>query len=207
MTPLEDVRVLAIEQYGAGPFGSLQLADLGADVIKIEEPASGGDIGRYVVPMQHGEDSLFFETFNRNKRSLCLDISTPEGRSVLEDLVKVSDVVYSNLRGDVPDKLRIRYADLKHLNPAIVCCSLSGFGMTGPRSTEPGYDYVLQGITGWMDLTESPTDRQRSPACPSWTTPAASTPPSPSSPPYTRHAATESERTAMSASSTPPSRC
>lgn len=156
MRPLEDVRVLAIEQYGAGPYGSLQLADLGADVIKIEEPASGGDIGRYVVPMQDGEDSLFFETFNRNKRSLSLDLSTSEGRSVLEELVKVSDVLYSNLRGDVPDKLRIRYLDLKHLNPAIVCCSLSGFGMTGPRSTEPGYDYVLQGITGWMDLTGEP---------------------------------------------------
>lgn len=148
--------MLAIEQYGAGPYGSLQLADLGADVIKIEEPSSGGDIGRYVVPMQDGEDSLFFETFNRNKRSLGLDIGSVEGRSVFEDLVKVSDVVYSNLRGDVPGKLRLRYADLKHLNPAIVCCSLSGFGMTGPRSTEPGYDYVLQGIAGWMDLTGEP---------------------------------------------------
>lgn len=156
MRPLEDVRVLAIEQYGAGPYGSLQLADLGADVIKIEEPGSGGDIGRYVVPMQHGEDSLFFEAFNRNKRSISLDLSTPEGRSVFEDLVRVSDVVYSNLRGDVPGKLRIRYADLRHLNPAIVCCSLSGFGMTGPRATEPGYDYVLQGLAGWMDLTGEP---------------------------------------------------
>ena len=156
MRPLQDVRVLAIEQYGAGPYGSLQLADLGADVIKIEEPGSGGDIGRYVVPMQHGEDSLFFETFNRNKRSISLDLSTAGGRSVFEDLVRVSDVVYSNLRGDVPGKLRIRYDDLRHLNPAIVCCSLSGFGMTGPRATEPGYDYVLQGIAGWMDLTGEP---------------------------------------------------
>ncbi len=156
MRPLKDVRILAIEQYGAGPYGSLQLADLGADVIKIEEPASGGDIGRYVVPMQHGEDSLFFEAFNRNKRSISLDISTPEGRTVFEDLVRISDVVYSNLRGDVPGKLRIRYADLQHLNPAIVCCSLSGFGMTGPRATEPGYDYILQGIAGWMDLTGEP---------------------------------------------------
>ncbi|GII55968.1 CoA transferase [Planotetraspora thailandica] len=156
MTPLADVRIIAIEQYGAGPFGSVHLADLGAEVIKIEDPSTGGDIGRYVVPEQHGEDSLFFETFNRNKRSLSLDISTPEGRAVFEDLVKVSDVVHSNLRGDVPAKLRIRYDDLKHLNPAIVCSSLSGFGMTGPRSAEPGYDYVLQGMAGWMDITGEP---------------------------------------------------
>ncbi|GAA4556859.1 CaiB/BaiF CoA transferase family protein [Planotetraspora kaengkrachanensis] len=154
--PLADVRIIAIEQYGAGPFGSVHLADLGAEVIKIEDPSTGGDIGRYVVPEQHGEDSLFFETFNRNKRSLSLDISTPEGRAVFEDLVKVSDVVHSNLRGDVPAKLRIRYDDLKHLNPAIVCSSLSGFGMTGPRSAEPGYDYVLQGMAGWMDITGEP---------------------------------------------------
>jgi crotonobetainyl-CoA:carnitine CoA-transferase CaiB-like acyl-CoA transferase len=156
MMPLSDVRIIAIEQYGAGPFGSVHLADLGAEVIKIEDPSSGGDVGRYVVPEQHGEDSLFFETFNRNKRSLGLDISTPQGRAVFEDLVKVSDVVHSNLRGDVPAKLRIRYDDLKHLNPAIVCSSLSGFGMTGPRSAEPGYDYVLQGMAGWMDLTGEP---------------------------------------------------
>jgi len=153
MRPLEDVRILAIEQYGAGPFGSLQLADLGADVIKIEEPRSGGDVSRYVPPFQDGEDSLFFETFNRNKRSISLDISTKAGRGVFEDLVRCSDAVYSNLRGDVPDKLGLRYANLAHLNPAIVCVSLSGFGMTGPRRAEPGYDYILQALTGWMSLT------------------------------------------------------
>ncbi len=156
MKPLQDVRIISLEQYGAGPFGSVQLADLGADVIKIEDPTSGGDVGRYVVPLQAGEDSIFFEVFNRNKRSIDLDISTPAGRAVFEDLVRVSDIVYSNLRGDVPAKLGIRYEDLKHLNPAIVCCSLSGFGMTGPRSAEPGYDYVLQGIAGWMDITGEP---------------------------------------------------
>lgn len=156
MRPLEDVRVLAVEQYGAGPFGSLHLADLGADVIKIEDPGSGGDVGRYVVPLQHGEDSVFFEAFNRNKRSLALDLGSPAGREVFEDLVRVSDVVFSNLRGDVPDKLGIRYEHLSHLNPAIVCCSLSGFGMTGPRSGDPGYDYVLQGMAGWMDVTGEP---------------------------------------------------
>jgi crotonobetainyl-CoA:carnitine CoA-transferase CaiB-like acyl-CoA transferase len=147
--PLADVRILAVEQYGAGPFGTVHLADLGAEVIKVEDPRSGGDIGRYVPPYAEGEDSLFFETFNRNKRSISLDLATPAGREFFEDLVRVSDVVYSNLRGDVPEKIRIRYADLKHLNPAIVCVSLTGFGMTGPRRAQAGYDYILQGMAGW----------------------------------------------------------
>jgi crotonobetainyl-CoA:carnitine CoA-transferase CaiB-like acyl-CoA transferase len=153
---LEDIRILAIEQFGAGPYGSMHLADLGAEVIKIEDPRTGGDVGRYVPPFTSGEDSLFFETFNRNKKSLSLDLTQPSGRRVFEDLVRVSDVVFSNLRGDVPAKIRITYDDLKELNPAIVCCSLSAFGMTGPRRDEPGYDYVLQGIAGWMSLTGEP---------------------------------------------------
>lgn len=156
MKPLQDVRIIAIEQYGAGPFGSVHLADLGAEVIKIEDPRVGGDVGRYVPPYAEDEDSLFFETFNRNKRSLSLDLSTPAGREVFEDLVRSADAVYSNLRGDVPEKIGITYDDLKHLNPRIVCCSLTGFGMTGPRRQEPGYDYILQGLAGWMDLTGEP---------------------------------------------------
>ena len=157
MKPLADLRIIAIEQYGAGPFGSVHLADLGAEVIKIEDPATGGDIGRYVPPYQEEEDSLFFEVFNRNKRSISLDLTTPDGRAVFEDLVRVSDVVFSNLRGDVPAKIGITYDELKGLNPKIVCCALTGFGMTGPRSTEPGYDYILQGIAGWMDITGEPS--------------------------------------------------
>ena len=154
--PLEDVRIVALEQYGAGPFGTVHLADLGAEVIKIEDPTTAGDVGRYVPPFQEEEDSLFFETFNRNKLSLNLDVRTDAGREVLEDLVRVSDALFSNLRGDVPERLRVRYADLQHLNPKIVCCSLSAFGMTGPRRAEPGYDYILQGLSGWMSLTGEP---------------------------------------------------
>jgi crotonobetainyl-CoA:carnitine CoA-transferase CaiB-like acyl-CoA transferase len=154
--PLEDVRIVAVEQYGAGPFGSVHLADLGADVIKIEDPRTGGDVGRYVPPFQEDEDSLFFETFNRNKRSLRLDVANGAGRSVFEDLVRHADVVYSNLRGDVPARLGLRYEDLRDVNPRIVCCSLSAFGMTGPRAAEPGYDYILQGIAGWMSITGEP---------------------------------------------------
>ena len=156
MRPLEDVRIVAVEQYGAGPYASLHLADLGAEVIKIEDPRTGGDVSRYVPPYRGDEDSLFYQTFNRNKRSLSLDLTVDAGREVFEDLVRVSDVVHSNLRGDVPARLRLLYDDLKHLNPAIVCCSLSGFGMTGPRAKQPGYDYMLQGLAGWMDLTGEP---------------------------------------------------
>ena len=154
--PLADVRVIAVEQYGAGPWGTLQLADLGAEVIKIEDPASRGDVGRYVPPFQDGEDSLFFETFNRNKQSVSLDLRHPESRGVLEDLVRASDVLYSNLRGDQPRKLGLTYDALKGVNPRIVCCSLSGFGMTGPRAAEGGYDYMMQGLAGWMSLTGIP---------------------------------------------------
>jgi crotonobetainyl-CoA:carnitine CoA-transferase CaiB-like acyl-CoA transferase len=154
--PLADVRVLAVEQYGAGPWGTLQLADLGAEVIKVEDPASAGDVGRYVPPYQEGEDSLFFETFNRNKRSISLDLRHPDARPVLEDLVREVDAVYSNLRGDYPKRLRITFDDLKDVNPRIVCCSLSGFGMTGPRASEGGYDYMVQGLAGWMSLTGEP---------------------------------------------------
>jgi crotonobetainyl-CoA:carnitine CoA-transferase CaiB-like acyl-CoA transferase len=154
--PLEDVRIIAIEQFGAGPFGTSHLADLGADIIKIEDPRTNGDVGRYVPPFQDGEDSLFFETFNRNKRSLSLDITSAAGRRVFEDLVSHADAVISNLRGDVPAKLRIQYDHLKHINPKIVCVSLSGFGNVGPRVNEPGYDYILQGMCGWMSLTGEP---------------------------------------------------
>lgn len=154
--PLQGVRILSLEQFGAGPYSTSHLADLGAEVIKIEDPGVGGDVGRYVPPFAQDEDSLFFEAFSRGKKSVSLDLATPTGRAVFEELVKVSDAVFSNLRGDVPTKMKITYDDLKHLNPAIVCCSLSGFGNTGPRRTEPGYDYIVQGMTGWMDVTGEP---------------------------------------------------
>jgi crotonobetainyl-CoA:carnitine CoA-transferase CaiB-like acyl-CoA transferase len=154
--PLDDVRVLAVEQFGAGPWGTLQLADLGAEVIKIEDPSSGGDVCRYVPPFQDGEDSLFFETFNRNKKSVSLDLRHPDARAVFHDLVRACDAVYSNLRGDQPERLGLTYAQLCDVNPRIVCCSLSGFGMTGPRAAEGGYDYMMQGLTGWQMLTGEP---------------------------------------------------
>ena len=156
MRPLEDVRIVAVEQYGAGPFGSVQLADLGAEVIKIEDPQTGGDIGRHIPPYAQDGDSLFFETFNRNKRSVALDLSSAAGRGVFEDLVACSDAVYANVRGDVPERMRLRHADLAAVNPRIVCAMLTGYGMTGPARDEPAYDYVMQGLAGWMDLTGEP---------------------------------------------------
>ncbi len=154
--PLSDLRIVSVEQYGAGPFATLHLADLGAEVIKVENPDGGGDVGRYVPPYQQGESSLFFETFNRNKLSISLDISTPGGRAVFEDLVRVSDVVFCNLRGDLPARLRLRYQDLAPVNPRIVCCALTGFGQNGPRRDEAGYDYIVQGLAGWMNAAGEP---------------------------------------------------
>jgi crotonobetainyl-CoA:carnitine CoA-transferase CaiB-like acyl-CoA transferase len=154
--PLEGVRILAVEQFGAGPWATLQLADLGAEIIKIEDPGAAGDVGRYVPPFQEGEDSLFFESFNRGKKSMALDLRAPEGRQVFQDLVGRSDAVFSNLRGDGPAKLGLRYEDLKAFNPKIVCVSLSGFGNSGPRMKEAGYDYIIQAMAGWMSLTGDP---------------------------------------------------
>ncbi len=107
-------------------------------------------------PFQEGEDSLFFETFNRGKKSLSLDLRHPESRAVFHDLVRACDAVYSNLRGDQPRKLGLTYEQLRDVNPRIVCCSLSGFGMTGPRAGEGGYDYMMQGLAGWQSLTGEP---------------------------------------------------
>lgn len=154
--PLADLRVLSVEQFGAGPWGTLQLADLGADVIKIEDPSVGGDVARYVPPYQTSEHSLYFETFNRSKRSVALDLRHPQGRAVFGDLVRHADVVFSNLRGDQPERLGLRYSHLAQFNARIVCCSLSGFGMTGPRASEGAYDHTIQGLAGWQSLTGEP---------------------------------------------------
>ncbi len=158
MRPLADLRVLSLEQFGAGPFATMQLADLGADVIKIEDPAVGGDVGRAVPPYQEDGSSLFFESFNRNKRSIALDLRQAAGRAVFEDLARESDAVFSNLRGDGPAKLGLRYDDLKHVNERIVCVSLSGFGTTGPRAAEGAYDATVQGLAGWMAVTGGPSE-------------------------------------------------
>ena len=156
--PLAGVRVIAIEQYGAAPFGTLFLADLGADVIKIEDPSVGGDVSRYVPPGQSGTDSLFFEAFNRGKRSLALDLKSPTGRAVFERLVLTADAVISNLRGDQAARLGLTYEVLGRTNPAIVCVTLSAYGRHGDRASMPGYDALIQAESGWASLTGDPGD-------------------------------------------------
>jgi succinate---hydroxymethylglutarate CoA-transferase len=155
--PLAGLKVIAVEQYGAGPWGTLYLADLGAEVIKIENPADGGDVGRSVGPHFFGDgDSHFFQTFNRNKKSITLNLKTAEGREVLRDLVRVSDGVLDNLRGDLPGKLGVTYDALKDVNARIVCAHLSAYGRQGSRTSWPGYDYLMQAETGLMSLTGEP---------------------------------------------------
>ena len=154
--PLDGLRIVTVSQFGAGPFGTLLLADLGAEVIKVEDRHVGGDSARPVGPYAEGQDSLYFQSFNRGKKSITLDLQHPEGRAVLRDLARVSHAVYNNLRGDLPERLGLTYAQLKEVNPALVCCSLSGFGRTGPRAAEPAFDYLIQGYAGWMSVTGEP---------------------------------------------------
>jgi succinate---hydroxymethylglutarate CoA-transferase len=155
--PLAGVRILAVEQYGAGPFGTLYLADLGAEVIKIENHKDGGDVGRQVGPHFFGPgDSHFFQTFNRNKRSVTLDLKHPEGKAAFLALVKSADAVLDNLRGDLPEKLGLTYEDLKDVNPRVVCAHLSAYGRSGSRKAWPGYDYLMQAEAGHMSLTGEP---------------------------------------------------
>ncbi|MCY4239844.1 MAG: CoA transferase [Rhodospirillaceae bacterium] len=157
MLPLEGIRVLAVEQYGAGPFGTMFLADQGAEVIKIENPHDGGDMARAVGPYFFASgDSQFFHSFNRNKKSLTLDLTKPDGKVVFHDLVASADAVASNLRGDVPDKLGLTYDALKACNDKIVCAHLSAYGREGPRATWPGYDYIMQAEAGYFAVTGEP---------------------------------------------------
>lgn len=154
--PLAGVRIVAVEQYGAGPFGTMYLADMGAEVIKIEDPGTGGDVSRYIPPGRSGSDSLFFEAFNRNKRSLALDLKSPGGREILARLISTADAVFSNLRGDQAERLGLTYATLGAINPAIVCVALTGYGRTGPGARWPGYDALIQAETGWASMTGAP---------------------------------------------------
>lgn len=161
MLPLQGVRVLSVEQYGAGPWGTQYLGDLGAEVIKVENPNDGGDMSRAVGPYfiddgSSTSSSLFYQSFNRNKRSMTLDLSREEGQAILHELVRTADAVTCNLRGDVPAKLGLTYATLGAINPRIVCAFLSAYGREGPRRKWPGYDYLMQAEAGYFALTGEP---------------------------------------------------
>jgi crotonobetainyl-CoA:carnitine CoA-transferase CaiB-like acyl-CoA transferase len=154
--PLDGIRILALTQLGAGPFGMQVLGDLGAEIVKVEDPAAGGDEARRVPLEAIDGDSLYYQSFNRNTRSLTLDLRTPAGRSLFRRLAAHADAVYANPRGDLPAKLGLDYASLRDVNPRLVCCTLTGFGRTGPRAADPAYDYLIQGLAGFMHLTGEP---------------------------------------------------
>jgi crotonobetainyl-CoA:carnitine CoA-transferase CaiB-like acyl-CoA transferase len=155
--PLSGVRILTFENFGAGPFGSMYLADLGAEVIKIENRLQGGDASRGMGPYFLGEnDSDYFQALNLNKRSISLNVKTPEGREAFQRLVGTADAVLNNLRGDQPDKLGLTYEALSAFNPRIVCAHLSAFGRDNERRGWPGYDYMMQAEAGYLSVTGEP---------------------------------------------------
>ncbi len=155
--PLAGVRIIAVEQYGAGPFGTQHLADLGAEVIKVENPVEGGEVGRAVGPYFFEEgDSHFFQSFNRNKKSVTLNLKDPADKATLIELIKTADALYDNLRGDLPAKLGLTYADLAEHNPKLVCAHLSAYGREGERKAWPGYDYLMQAEAGYCAITGEP---------------------------------------------------
>ena len=155
--PLTGLRIVSVEQYGAGPFGTQHLADLGAEVIKIENPNDGGDVGRAVGPHYFGPgDSHFYQAFNRNKRSVTLDLKKPEGQQVLHSLCQHADAVFNNLRGDLPGRLGLTYEALQGVRQDIVCVHLSAYGRDGERAGWPGYDYLMQAEAGYLSLTGEP---------------------------------------------------
>ena len=153
--PLEGIRVLTLEQFGAGPYGTMFLAELGAEVIKIEAPE--GDPSRQVGPYRLGkDDSQYFQAWNLGKKSVTLDIKSGEGRRQFEALVKTADCVVNNLRGTQPAKLGIDYTSLKSVKPSIVCLHISAYGRAGARADWPGYDFLMQAEAGLMELTGDP---------------------------------------------------
>jgi crotonobetainyl-CoA:carnitine CoA-transferase CaiB-like acyl-CoA transferase len=155
--PLSGIRIVSVEQYGAGPFATLHLADLGADVIKIENFQEGGDMGRAVGPLFFAPgDSYFHEAFNRNKRSLGLDLKQAKGQEIFRKLVETCDAVFDNLRGDLPAKLGLTYAQLANVNRRVVCVHLSAYGRSGSRAAWPGFDYLMQAEAGYLSLTGEP---------------------------------------------------
>ena len=155
--PLEGIRLLALERFGAGPYGSGSFADLGADVIKIEHLEGGFDTAREGGPYFLGDhDSQYFQSFNRNKRSFSLDLKHDRGREVLGRLVASADGLIDNLRGDQPGKLGITYEHLKEHNPRLVCAHISAYGREGERRDWPGYDYLMQAEAGFLSVTGEP---------------------------------------------------
>ena len=155
--PLSGWRVLTVEQYGAAPYATQFMADLGAEVIKIENADAGGDGARYGGPFLLGEsDSLYFQGWNTNKRSVVLDLKTPDGQTALHRLVAGAQAIVNNVRGDLASQLGLDYAALSKTNPRIVCGHISAYGRDNERAKRPGYDFLMQADAGLMSLTGEP---------------------------------------------------
>ena len=155
--PLAGVRILSAEQFAAAPYGTMFLAALGADVIKIENPDTGGDPARHGGPFMLGPaDGEYFQSWNLNKRSVALDLKCDTGRAALHGLVAGADAVVNNLRGDLPEQLGLDYAALSKVRPSIVCVHISAYGRDTSRAAWPGYDYLMQAESGLMHLTGEP---------------------------------------------------
>ena len=155
--PLEGVRVLDTTQILSGPFSTMLMADMGADVIKVERPGTG-DPARGNGPFlgDNDEFSTYFMSINRGKRSVCLDLASPKGKELFIELVKQSDVVMENFRPGAMKRLGLAYDDLKAHNPRLVYASVSGFGQTGPYASRPALDVIVQGMGGIMSITGEP---------------------------------------------------
>jgi CoA:oxalate CoA-transferase len=149
--PLAGVRVLDLTLFLSGPYGTQILGDMGAEVIKIEP--GGGDQTRFLPPNFVADDSAYFLSVNRNKQSLVLDYKTEEGRRLLEDLVRESDVLIENLRTGNLERHGISYARMAEINPRLVWCSISAFGQEGPSAQRPAYDMIIQALSGGMSMT------------------------------------------------------
>lgn len=156
MTPLDGIHVLDLTRVLSGPYCTMLLADMGARVIKVEQPGKGDDTRAWGPPFQ-GAESAYFLSVNRNKESVTLDFKHPDGRRVLDALIARADVLVENFRPGTLDKLGLDGASLTARHPRLVYCSISGFGHTGPRKKEPGYDAVMQGEAGLMSIT-GPSD-------------------------------------------------
>jgi crotonobetainyl-CoA:carnitine CoA-transferase CaiB-like acyl-CoA transferase len=152
--PLANIRVIEICHMLAGPYCGLLLADLGAEVIKVE--SGRGDIARDAGNQSVGDHNVYFASLNRNKQSVYLDLMQPADRARFEELVKSADALVTNLRPRAIRKLGLTYEQLRHLNDRLVCVALTGFGMTGPYSEYPAYDYIIQAMVGVMMLTGAP---------------------------------------------------
>jgi formyl-CoA transferase len=168
MRPLQNIRILDITRALAGPYCTMMLGDLGADVIKVERPGSGDESRGWGPPFvgkpygPYPGESAYFIAANRNKRSITVNIQSPQGQEIIRRLAGISDVLVENYRTGDLDKLGLGYADLHRLHPKLIYCSISGYGRTGPYAERPGYDAILQAEGGMMSITgpvEGPPSR------------------------------------------------